>query len=382
MGEQDMRDEVQAASKREVRTSARSTADRLLADTHDAAVRYASIQPAAAIPALEKAAARILSPASSRPYGTDAASRKKRRRLRERANAESGRRMLAGVLATFFGGLFWGFSGTCADFLFENYAVDTMWLMCMRQITAGAMFLVVILARAKDRSRLWQLLTNKRDLLVLLGFSASGVLLNQFGYLMSIRITNAGTATVLQCLQLVIIMVYACVTTHRAPRKRELMGVALALVGTYLLATGGDPSNLSIPPFGLFIGLISALGAAAMSIVPVRILPKYGAAVVTGSGMLICGIVSSLFIQPWAHMAPFDGIGWGAFLVLALVGSCLAYSLYMQGVKDIGSMRASLIGTVEPVSAAVTSAIVLGTVFTGTDIVGFACIIIMMVLTV
>ena len=73
---------------------------------------------------------------------------------------------------------------------------------------------------------------------------------------------------------------------------------------------------------------------------------------------------------------------WGAFLVLALVGSCLAYSLYMQGVKDIGSMRASLIGTVEPVSAAVTSAIVLGTVFTGTDIVGFACIIIMMVLTV
>ena len=57
-------------------------------------------------------------------------------------------------------------------------------------------------------------------------------------------------------------------------------------------------------------------------------------------------------------MVPFDGIGWGAFLVLALVGSCLAYSLYMQGVKDIGSMRASLIGTVEPVSAAVTSAIV------------------------
>ena len=144
------------------------------------------------------------------------------------------------------------------------------------------MFLVVILARAKDRSRLWQLLTNKRDLLVLLGFSASGVLLNQFGYLMSIRIT-CRNGTVLQCLQLVIIMVYACVTTHRAPRKRELMGVALALVGTYLLATGGDPSNLSIPPFGLFIGLISALGAAAMSIVPVRILPKYGAAVVTGS---------------------------------------------------------------------------------------------------
>lgn len=376
------RNEIDGTRGIEPSAADRRTPERLLADTHEAAVGYASVQPAVAIPALKAAVTRAMSPSDPDLYGTDAKARKKRRRMRERANAESSRRMLVGVLATFFGGLFWGFSGTCADFLFENYAADTMWLMCMRQITAGAMFLVVILARAKDRERLRRLFTDKRDLMVLLAFSASGVLLNQLGYLTSIRITNAGTATVLQCLQLVIIMVYACLTTHRAPRRRELIGVGLALAGTYLLATGGDPSNLSIPPFGLFIGLISALGAAAMSIVPVRILPKYGAPVVTGSGMLICGIVSSLFIQPWAHMPAFDGIAWGAFIVLALVGSCLAYSLYMQGVKDIGSMRASLIGTVEPVSAAVTSAIALGTVFTGTDIAGFACIIIMMVLTV
>ena len=80
-------------------------------------------------------------------------------------------------------------------------------------------------------------------------------------------------------------------------------------------------------------------------------------------------------------MPQLDGMGWGAFFVLAAVGSCLAYSLYMQGVKDIGSMRASLIGTVEPVSAAVTSAVVLGTVFTMPDIAGFACIIVMVFLT-
>ena len=99
-------------------------------------------------------------------------------------------------------------------------------------------------------------------------------------------------------------------------------------------------------------------------------------------GMLLSGIVTSTFIQPWAHMPALDGIGWAAFIVLAAVGSCLAYSLYMQGVKEIGSMRASLIGTIEPVSAAVTSALVLGTVFTVTDIAGFAAIIVMVFLTV
>lgn len=313
-------------------------------------------------------------------FGTDATSRALRRRKRERSNAAGERRTASGVLATLFGGLFWGFSGTCADFLFENYAVDTLWLACMRQLVSGGIFLVVILLTQRDK--LFALLRNKRDMGILAVFAASGVLLNQLGYLTTIRLTNAGTATVLQCLQLIIIMVYACLTTHRAPRKRELAGVVLALVGTYLLATGGNPSNLAIPFEGLVVGLLAAVGAACMSIIPARLLREYGASVVTGMGMLLSGIVASAFVQPWADMPALDGIGWAAFIVLAAVGSCLAYSLYMQGVRDIGSMRASLIGTIEPVSAAVTSALVLGTVFTGTDIVGFAAIIVMVFLTV
>lgn len=315
-------------------------------------------------------------------YGADAASRAWRRRVRERASVRQDRRAATGVLATLVGGIFWGLSGTCASFLFANYQVDTMWLMCARQLVSGALFLVIILARRADRESLKRLLANRRDMLTMVAFAAFGVLLNQFGYLLAVRLTNAGTATVLQCLQLLIIMVYACITTRRAPKKREVAGVVLALAGTYLLATGGNPSNLAIPLEGIGIGLVAAVGAACMSIVPVRILPVYGSSVVTGCGMLMSGIATSLFIQPWAHMPQLDGIGLGAFFVLAAVGSCLSYMLYMQGVRDIGSMRASLIGTIEPVSAAVTSAAVLGTVFMGTDVAGFACVILMVFLTV
>lgn len=315
-------------------------------------------------------------------YGTDATARASRRRKRERSNAQRDRRAATGVLATLFGGIFWGFSGTCASFLFANYQIDTMWLMCTRQLVSGALFMLIILAKRRDRAKLKRLLTNRRDMLVMVAFAAFGVLLNQFGYLMAVRLTNAGTATVLQCLQLLIIMAYACISTRRAPRRRELAGVVLALAGTYLLATGGNPSNLAIPLEGLGIGLVAAVGSACMSIVPARILPVYGSSVVTGTGMLMSGIVTSALIQPWTHMPHLDAMGWGAFIVLAAVGSCLAYSLYMQGVRDIGSMRASLIGTVEPVSAALTSALVLGTVFAGTDIIGFACIITMVFLTV
>ena len=88
-----------------------------------------------------------------------------------------------------------------------------------------------------------------------------------------------------------------------------------------------------------------------------------------------------MFVQPWNDVPALDAAGWEALAVLIVVGSCLAYALYMQGVKDIGSVRASLLGTVEPISATVTSALMLGTVFAGTDILGFALIILMVFLT-
>ncbi len=261
-----------------------------------------------------------------------------------------------------------------------------------------------------DRVRFKQLLTTPRDLVTLGAMAVFGVFFNQLVYLLAVRLTNAGTATVLQCLQLVLIMAFSCVRQRRAPRRREIAGVVLlqlvlimafscvrqrraprrreiagvvlAFGGTFLIATGGDPTRLAIPFDGLAVGLIAAFGAACMTIIPGSILPKYGSSIVTGTAMFASGIVTSLFVRPWNNVPALDAAGWGALIVLIFVGSCLAYALYMQGVKDIGSVRASLIGTVEPVSATVTSALLLGTVFAPTDLIGFACIIIMVFLTV
>lgn len=310
----------------------------------------------------------------------DAVSRAKRRAARERLNDRASRKLLLGVLATLCGGIFWGFSGTSASFLFDNYHVDTVWLLSIRQLLAGVLFMAVILLR--DRLRLVQLLKNPHDLGVMAVFTFMGVFVNSLTYLLAVRFTNAGTATVMQCLQLVIIMGYTCLRSHRAPRRRELAGLVLAFGGAFLIATGGDPTSLVIPPMGLVMGLLSAMGAACMSIVPTKILPVYGSSIVTGTAMFTSGAVLSVFVQPWNHMPALDTPGWVALAILVIVGSFLAYNLYMQGVKDVGSVRASLIGTVEPVSATVTSALVLGTVFAPTDLIGFACIIAMVFLTV
>lgn len=314
------------------------------------------------------------------PEGTDELSRSTRRAWRERLNDASSHKMITGVLATLVGGSFWGFSGTSASFLFDTYHVDTLWLMSVRQILAGLLFMAVVVTR--DRERLIKLWTTPADRKQLLLFTAFGLLFNQLCYLSAVRLTNAGTATVFQCLQLVVVMGYACVTAHRLPRTREALGILLALGGTFLIATGGDPSTLSISPMGLLAGLLCAVGGACIAIIPAGILNKYGSPVVTGSAMLSAGIVMSIFTQPWAHMPALGPSGVGALAIFIVVGSFFAYMFYMQGVKEIGSVRASLLGTMEPVSATITSALMLGTVFLPTDLAGFAMIIAMVFLTV
>ena len=314
------------------------------------------------------------------PEGTDELSRSTRRAWRDRLNDAASRRMALGVLATLVGGSFWGYTGTSASLLFDTYHVDTLWLMSIRQILAGLLFMAVVVTR--DRARLVKLWTTPADRKQLLLFTAFGLLFNQFCYLSAVRLTNAGTATVLQCLQLVIIMGYTCVIDHRMPRVREAVGIGLALGGTFLIATGGDPTSLSISPLGLVAGLMCAVSATCMAVIPAKILPEYGSPIVTGSAMLTAGIVSCAFVRPWAHMPALDVAGIEALAVFVVIGSFFAYMLYMQGVMDIGSVRASLIGTVEPVSATITSAVMLGTVFLPTDLIGFAMIIVMMFLTV
>ena len=314
------------------------------------------------------------------PEGADELSRSTRRAWRDRLNDAQTRKMALGTLAAFAGGTFWGFSGTSASYLFDVCHIETFWLMSVRQVIAGLLFMFVVLR--KDRERLVKLWTTPADRKQLILFTIFGLLFNQLCYLSAVRLTNAGTATVFQCLQLVVVMGYACVTAHRLPRTREALGILLALGGTFLIATGGDPSTLSISPMGLLAGLLCAVGGACIAIIPAGILNKYGSSVVTGSAMLSAGIVMSIFTQPWAHMPALGPSGVGALAIFIVVGSFFAYMFYMQGVKEIGSVRASLLGTMEPVSATITSALMLGTVFLPTDLAGFAMIIAMVFLTV
>lgn len=289
------------------------------------------------------------------------------------------RKLVRGTLLTIAGGTLWGINGTVSKILMSEYGVDPLWMACARELTACWLFLAA--ARATAPGRISEALHDKRAMLGMLSVAIFSILLSQVAYLEAISWTNSATATILQSLSVVLVMVYVCFVNRRLPRRREAVGVALAIVGTFLVATGGNFGALSLPLGGLAWGFMCALAAAILAIQPVNMMHHWGNFVVNGFAFLISGIVLSVATQPWTHMPALDARGVALLVFSIVLGTFGAYGLYLQGVKEVGSMRGSMLSTAEPVTATITSVLLMGIAFSPADLVGFAMILAMVFLT-
>ena len=74
----------------------------------------------------------------------------------------------------------------------------------------------------------------------------------------------------------------------------------------------------------------------------------------------------------WPPAPQLDALGVGLMVFTVIGGTFGAYWLYMSGVMRIGAMRATMLGTSEPVLAPISAVALTGAVFTPVDRVGFA----------
>ncbi len=283
-----------------------------------------------------------------------------------------------GILFAALGGTCWGFSGTCAQLLTSEYGLDPAWIVCVRLPFAALLFLAVCVA--KDRDRLLGALRDRRTVAGLILFALFGILLTQLSYLTAISLTNAGTGTVMERLGLVLLTAVVCAMSRRLPYPREVAGVLLAVAGTFLIATKGSFDGLAIPPEALAWGFLLACGFVGYTLLPEKLLARWGSFVVTGVGMLIAGAIICAVERPWEVPVSFSPGMLAALAAMVLLGTFFAYLFYLQGVKEAGAMRAGLVGCIEPVAATAFSALWLGTPVTWADLAGMALILAMVVL--
>ena len=270
------------------------------------------------------------------------------------------------------GGVCWGFSGTCGQYLFTRYGVSSLWLTCLRLLSGGVIMLA--LAAVRHRRELLRIWRSPADAAMLVGYGVFGLMMCQYAYMTSISYSNAGTTTVLQTLSLVIIMLLTCLRLRRRPNRVETVALVLALLGTFLLATGGDPAHMVLSPQGLFWGLATAVAVTVYTLLPRRLLARWNREAINGWGMLI-GAILNLGARSWTLHTDLPLQGWLAVAAIVLFGTVLSFTLFMQGIQDVGPVKSSMLAATEPVSATVFSAVWLGTAFSAVDLMGFAAII-------
>lgn len=287
-------------------------------------------------------------------------------------------RQKLGIFCCSIGAISWGLSGTCSEALFSQYPVDTSWVTAVRMTAAG--ILLLLAAFAKRSLDFKELGRDKKGLMEIILFALAGLALCQYAYLSAIKWTNSGTATVIQNLSIVFIAVYVCLTTKTKPDKKTVFCIFLALIGVWLLATGGKPGNMELTPKGLFWGLMAGLGAASYSLLSREPVGRFGSIPVTGMGMLVGGIVLSMIARIWEIPSGLDCRALLYLAVIVLLGTVGAFTLFLQGISMVGPVKASLLACLEPLTAATLSVVWLHSSFTPADLIGFACILATVVL--
>lgn len=278
-----------------------------------------------------------------------------------------------GIWITLCGGMCWGLSGCFGQYLFQEKGITAEWLVTMRLFCAGLLLIVLGLFLTKKRmGAVWKHPVDKKRLLI---FSIGGMLTCQYTYFAAIQYSNAGTATVLQSLAPLIILAIVCMKGKRLPKKFEAAAIFCALFGVFLLSTHGDIRSMSITTLALIFGLGAAASAAAYNLLSGDLLRTYGVYATVGYAMFIAGIVMMLIVRPWTYAVVFDKGTILATSGVVIVGTAIAFSLYLKGVSIVGPFMGSLLGMIEPVTAIIISLVFLGADFHILDFAGFVLIL-------
>lgn len=281
---------------------------------------------------------------------------------------------MKGLALVIMGTIFWGVGGTVSNELFKSYSIEVNWLVTTRLLIAGLLLLTVQLF-GKDRSQILKVWKHKRTATQLIIFGLVGMLGVQYTYMASIKYGNAAVATLLQNLSPVIIIIYLILRKQSVLTKRDVVIIVLSLVGCFFLLTNGSMTQLSVSTLAVFWGILSGVAAAFYTLYAVNLLEKYSSLVIVGWAMIIGGVALS-FIHP-AWQISFADFTVKAFLYLTFViifGTMIAFWFFIASLQSLSPKETSLLGSLEPLSAVLTTVFWLKEPFGILQWVGAICI--------
>lgn len=233
-----------------------------------------------------------------------------------------------------------------------------------------AVVLLVFLAVTKPSS----LRVRRAEVPFLLLFGVLAYALTPFLFFLSVSLLPVAIAALLAFLAPVLVALWLRFVKHE-PVGRGIW-VALALVVGGLLLVSQVWSGMTLNPLGVFYGLLTAAALAAYLLLgeegarrrDVMSLAFWGFAIAT----VFWSILAPWWDFPWDLMTTttsmldgaITGIPVWSLVLLMIVVSVVPFVLVLMSLQRIGAQRGGILGTTEPVWAALIAFVLLGEIIT------------------
>lgn len=276
-----------------------------------------------------------------------------------------------GFLLVLFATMQWGLVGILIQYLITTRHFTPEWLVNTRLLASGVILLIV--SRLFFTKDIFSVL--RKNFIGILILGIVGLLGSQYGFYVSINYSNAPTATILVFLTPIFVVLYTLIAKHKAPSGIEALAIILATVGTLLIVTKGDFSQIVLAPMALVGGIGSALCCVVYTLQPRRILKAYEPTAVIGWSMLYGGLFISIFNNPFDVPQNVDIYAFICIASMIIFGTVIAFYFYLKSLSYISPTEVSILTVGEPLTSIVLSAIVFNLSFSIIELIGTAFIL-------
>ncbi|BBM46784.1 permiase [Leptotrichia wadei] len=276
---------------------------------------------------------------------------------------------LRGMLLASLASSLWAISGISGEILFKKYNFSSDWLVSIRTLISGILLFVIVIFI--EKKSVLKPLKNKKDFIGIILFGTAGMYLVQYTYFKTIELSNVSFSTILQFTAPFFIFIYESIKNKKIPAFSTLILLFMTILGVVFIATKGKISSLSVSPEALLFGLISAIMIAFYSIYPKKLLKKYGSITVVGWGMIVGSVISNIVHPIWKIQGNVNTESIIQVTVVVILGTSVAYLIYIASLNYISSSLAGILTAFEPVLAAILSVIIFRFKFSFVELIGF-----------
>jgi drug/metabolite transporter (DMT)-like permease len=259
----------------------------------------------------------------------------------------------------------WASGGTTSKYLF-NAGMSPYTLVQFRVSFSSFLIFWYLLFFKFDSLKI-----NIRDLWYLIPLGAVGMSGMQVTYLFAISKIKVAMAILLEYLAPFFVALYSWLFLRERMDRWKVLSIMLAFAGCFLVVGAYNVSFFSLNIEGIIAGVLAAVFFSFYSLLGERTMVRYSPWTTLFYALVFASVLLNIALPARNLITWKADLRWSLSVVYVIVcGTILPFGLYYMGIEHLRSTRASIVATLEPISAGILSFIFLGELLTPWQIFG------------